>query len=51
MILQADGGNDLVETKRGKKFETLDITDVDGNHIPFNNEYIDIVGEESEEEE
>ena len=52
LILQADGGNDLVETKRGKKFESLDITDVDGQNVPVVNEYVDIIdGESSDEEE
>ena len=51
LILEADGGNDLVETKRGKKFETLDLTDVNGEYIPIVNEYVDIVDWESLDEE
>ena len=51
LILEADGGNDLVETKRGKKFETLDLTDVNGEYIPIVNEYVDIVDGESSDEE
>ena len=52
LILEADGGNDLVETKKGKKFKTLDITDVNGEYVPVVNKYVDIVdGKSSDEEE
>ena len=51
LIMEGNGGNDLVETKRGKKFTNLDLEEVDFSNLPVNTNFVDIVNEEDSEDE